>query len=157
MRKNLDFQTRRDELLKAFEATKEVVLSTCSANRVTSRVVSTACHEDKIYFLSWEHHVKCLQIRDNPQVAFCHANIQIEGNASILGNSLDRENIAYSEKYKVKQPGIFEAFTKFQGMVIVEVSITKIRSYVQENGEYCLDCLNFAEKKAYRENMKIGV
>lgn len=155
MQENLEFETRRNELLKSFEAVKEMVLSTCSNNRVTSRVVSTACHGDKIYFLSWDHHVKCLQIRDTPRMAFCHENIQIEGIASIKGNPLDEKNIAYSEKYKEKQPAIFEIFTKFKGMVIIEVSIIQIRSYIQKNGEYYLDCLNLAEKTAYRENMKV--
>lgn len=155
MQENLEFETRRNELLKSFEAAKEMVFSTCSNNKVTSRVVSTACHGDKIYLLSWDHHVKCLQILDNPSVAFCHENIQIEGIANIKGNPFDEKNIAYSEKYKEKQPAIFEIFTKFKGMVIIEVSILQIRSYVQDNGEYYLDSLNFIEKTAYRKNMKV--
>lgn len=155
MKKILDFNIRQNELLQSFEAATEMVLSTCSDNRVTSRIVSTACCGDKVYFLSWEHHVKCHQIHDNPRVAICHGNIQIEGIADIKGNPLAEANMIYSQKFKMKQPRIFDIFTQFKGMILIEVSITSIRSYVQADGEHYLDCLDFTQKTAYRENMKI--
>lgn len=155
MQENLNFETRRNEIIGSFGVAKEMVLSTCSNNRVTSRVVSTACHGDKICFLSWSHHTKCLQIQENSSVALCYNNIQIEGTASIKGDPFEKKNIVYSEKYKEKQVDLFEVFSKFKGMVIIEVSITSIRSYVKDSGRYYLDCLNFEEKTAYRENMEV--
>jgi hypothetical protein len=45
-----DFDVVSAEKLKMLEDVKEMVLSTCSGNHVTSRVVSTACRGTKILF-----------------------------------------------------------------------------------------------------------
>ena len=57
--KDLNFAEFRSELFHTLDNIKEIVLSTTSQNRVTSRVVSCACYGPKIYFLSWDHHTKC--------------------------------------------------------------------------------------------------
>jgi hypothetical protein len=153
--KNLDFRTLSNEKLKALADVKEMVLSTSSDNRVTSRVVSTSCHGRKIIFLSWGHHTKCVQIRANNNVALCYDRIQIEGIASLKGNPLDIKNEVYAQIYRKQQPLYFEKFTKFKGMEIVEVEIKYIACWVKEESRYFLDHLDFEKAVAYRENVEL--
>jgi hypothetical protein len=150
----LDFNTISNEKLKALADVKEMVLSTSSDNRVTSRVVSTSCHGRKILFLSWGHHTKCAQIRANNKVALCHDRIQIEGIASIKGDPLDIKNEVYAVLYKKQQPLYFEKFTKFKGMEIVEVEIKHITCWVKEESKYFLDHIDFEKEVAFRENVQ---
>jgi len=72
---HLDFDAASAEKLKMLENMKEMVLSTCSGNHVTSRVVSTACRGTKILFASFRNNTKCYQITENPNVAFCFGNM----------------------------------------------------------------------------------
>lgn len=153
--KDLNFAEFRSELFHTLDNIKEIVLSTTSQNRVTSRVVSCACYGPKIYFLSWDHHTKCRQIRENPQVALCHETLQLEGIAKIKGDALATENQHYAEKYRAKQPRIFDLFTPFEGMTLVEVTITSITSYpIKETEDYYLDHIDFSEGTAFRSYMK---
>ncbi len=153
--KPLDFDELSKEKLRSLENVKEIVLSTSARDRVTSRVVSCSCQGNKVYFLSWDHHTKCIQILENPRVAFCHETLQIEGIASIKGNALAPENSVYAEKYKQKQARIFDIFTKFEGMAIIEVTITSITSYpIDEHEDYYLDHIDFDKKVAFRTYMK---
>ncbi|MBP2643395.1 MAG: hypothetical protein H6Q67_1282 [Firmicutes bacterium] len=150
----LDFDKLSNEKIRILENVKEMVLSTSAKDRVTSRVVSCSCHGTKIYFLSWSHHTKCLQILENPYVAFCHETLQMEGIASIKGNPLDPENSIYADKYKCKQAKLFDTFTKFDGMVLIEVDIKLITSFPVTEKEYFLDRIDFDQKIAYRTHMR---
>jgi general stress protein 26 len=51
-----------------------MVLGTSCDDRVTVRTVDYASDRLDIYFLSWQHHTKCEQIRKNPNVASCIDN-----------------------------------------------------------------------------------
>ena len=153
--KPLNFEEFSKELFRRLENVKEMVLSTSARDRVTSRVVSCSCHGNKVFFLSWGHHTKCMQISENPRVAFCHETLQIEGMASIKGNALASENAVYAEQYKQKQASIFDVFTKFEGMTLIEVTITSITSYpINEHEDYYLDHIDFDKKVAFRSYMK---
>ena len=99
-KKDLDFEQALQEKLNILSMVPAVVLSTCSKNRVTSRVVDIACCDNTIYFLTWRHHTKCVQIMENPKVAMCHKNLQIEGLAEIKGSPLLESNKIHSDKNK---------------------------------------------------------
>ena len=58
-----------NEYLKKLGEAKDIVLSMCAGDRVTSRTVSCACFGEEILFLNWGHHTKCKQISENPNVA----------------------------------------------------------------------------------------
>ena len=154
-KKDLDFERAFQEKIKILETAKQAVLSTCSNERVTSRVVDIACCDNTIYFLTWSHHTKCLQIKENPKVAICYGNLQIEGLAEIKGSPLLGSNKIYSDKYKEKQPNLYDQFVKFNGMVIVKVDITSIHSWEdwdQESRGFFIGIIDILKKIAFRIN-----
>lgn len=65
------------------------MLATSRDERVTARTVSHATKGLYFYILSWDHHEKILQIKENLNVALARDNISIEGVAEILGKPLD--------------------------------------------------------------------
>ena len=154
-KKDLDFNQTLQIKLDSLRTAKKIVLSTCSNNRVTSRVVDCACHDKTIYFLTWSHHTKCTQIKENPNVALCYENLQIEGVAEIKGNPLLETNKAHSNKYREKQPEIYDEYVKYNGMVIVKVDIGSIHSWEgrQDGGSgYFLDIVDISKKIAFKLN-----
>jgi len=96
-KEKLDFEQVRDEKVRFLENHRWMVLATSYNDRVTARTVDYASDGLDIYFLSWQHHTKCAQIKGNPRVASCIDNVQIEGKAEILGSPLDEKNKEYAE------------------------------------------------------------
>ena len=154
-KKNLNFTETLQTKLNLLEGAQEIVLSTCLNNHITSRLVDCASYETSIYFITWGHHTKCTQIHQNPKVAFCFRNLQLEGVAKILGNPLLESNHEHSERFKTKQPETFHRFAKYDGMVLVKADIHSIHSwegwYDDENG-FFLDIVDLINKKAFRIN-----
>jgi hypothetical protein len=148
---NLDFDTVSREKLKLLEEGKDIVLSTCCGNHVTSRVVSTACRGTTIVFLSFGHNTKCVQMRENSNVALCWNNFQIEGVATIKENLLDEENAELMALYKEKQPFYYETAPKLKGMLLVVVEIKRL-IYNPPN-TFLLDRIDFESRTAYRDTM----
>jgi len=152
-KKNLNFKQILQTKLDFLSTAKEIVLSTCSNDRVTSRAIDCACNDKTIYFLTWSHHTKCIQIKENPNVALCYKNLQIEGVAHIKGNPLLEINKAHSNQYRAKQPEIYDEFIKYDGIVIVMVDIRSIHSWEGwqdgSNG-YLLDIVDISKEIAFR-------
>jgi uncharacterized pyridoxamine 5'-phosphate oxidase family protein len=148
---DLDFDTVSKEKLQPLEDFKEMVLSTCSGNQVTSRVVSTACRGTMIVFLSFGHNTKCVQMRENPNVAICWNNFQIEGVASVKENLMDAENAELMALYKEKQPYYYNATPKLKGMLLVSVEIKRLT--FNPPNTFFLDRIDFEKHTAYRDTM----
>ena len=145
-----DMKTILEEKFRLLNEAKEIVLSTCSGRTVTSRIVSCACNDDEVLFLSWKHHTKCKQIQDNHTVALCYKNLQVEGTAEILGDPHDIKNDVYSQKFKRKQEDIFEQFSKLPGMILVKISVQRIKSWNRDNDGYCIDHIDLVKNKYER-------
>lgn len=76
----LDFEKVKEEKAKFLDSHHAIMLATSSGNRVTARTVTYASKGLDIYFMSWNHHKKCVQIKGNPRVALCRDNLSIEGS-----------------------------------------------------------------------------
>jgi hypothetical protein len=135
---------------KRLREVRDIVLSTSAGSRVTSRVVSCACCGEEIFFLSWGHHTKSKQIAQNPNVALCHSNIQLEGQAKILGNPLDPENKIDLEKYKERQPTMFEGFAKIPGMQLIKVTLSAITSWTKDDKSSYIDHIDLKKRDYQR-------
>jgi general stress protein 26 len=61
-----------------------MVLATSHNDRVLARNVLVASDGLDLYFFTWKHSRKCMQIQKNPKVALCKDKVQIEGVAEIL-------------------------------------------------------------------------
>jgi general stress protein 26 len=146
----LDFESALREKHKKIADVKEMVLSTCADNHVTSRVVTVACFENTVYFLSWKHHTKCIQITRNPLVSFCHDNLEMNGTAVLHGDPKAESNKEIAEKYKLKQPLIYRYFSRIEGMIIVEVKISYIKAWLKEESGYFIEYIDIPNCKAFR-------
>ena len=92
---------------------------------------------------------------ENPIVAICYGNLQIEGLAEIKGSPLLESNKIYSDKYKEKQPNLYDQFVKFDGMVIVKVDITSIHSWEnwdEESKGFFIGIIEIPKKIAFKIN-----
>lgn len=146
----IDFQSALREKYDRLADVKEMVLSTCANNQVTSRIVSVACFENIVYFLSWGHHIKCIQIAQNPLVSFCYDNLQMNGTAIMHGDPRAESNVIMAEKYKSKQPRIFQNFAPLEGMIIVEAKISYIKAWISKDMEFFIEHIDILKGKAYK-------
>ena len=154
MKKELDYERIREEKIRFLENHHAIVLATSLNNRVTARTVTYATKGLEIYFMSWGHHKKCVQIIGNPKVALVKHNVNIEGIAEILGNPLDEKNKEYAGIYKKKLPRDFGGFAHQPGMVMVKVTPTFIVSMVRIDNRLYLEHLDLENKIAYLKKLE---
>jgi general stress protein 26 len=145
----INFQTALQEKYDRLSNVKEMVLSTCADNHVTSRLVSVACFENIIHFLSWKHNTKCIQIAQNPLVSFCYDNLQMNGTAVMHGDPRAESNAIMADRYKSKQPRLFKHFAPLEGMIIVEAKISYIKAWISKNMEFSIEHIDIPKCKAY--------
>jgi len=149
LKMELDFQKVREEKIRFLDSHHVIVLATSFDDRVTARTVTYASKGLEVYFLSWGHHKKCVQIRGNPRVALCRDNLTMEGSAEILGNPLDEKNKEYAEIYRNKLPRDFEGFARIPGFAIVKVTPTFVVSWVRIENRFFLEHLDLENKRAF--------
>jgi len=147
------YESTKNRVIEFLANKRAIVLATSQDGRVTARTVSMASEGLDVYFMSWGHHTKCVQIRDNPRVALCRDHVQIEGLAEILGSLLDEGNTRYAEMLRTKYPGDYEMFARQPGMVIVKVVPSTITIFGKEGDGFHLDCLNLKDKTLRRKGM----
>jgi general stress protein 26 len=151
----LDFEQTLQAKLNRLKSAGDMVLSTSLDNKVTSRMVTCACEGRTVVFLSWKHHTKCLQIAKNQHVALCYENLQIQGLADIMGSPFSENNKVYADLLKEKISGIYKRFSRYKGMVIVKIEITRIHSWEdwhQQEGSYVIDIVDLEKRTAYKVN-----
>jgi pyridoxine/pyridoxamine 5'-phosphate oxidase len=146
----IDFEKYGNEKLKKLESAKEMVLSTSSNNgKVTSRVISVSCVNDKILFMSLGTNTKAIQMLENPSVSLCYQNLTIEGKARMLGDALDEAYMDTINQYKRHQAENYKTFSIQPGMKLFEIQITGI-SECSANGECFAEWVDYTNQKAYR-------
>jgi general stress protein 26 len=145
----LDYQSVRQEKIRLLSNHMLAVLATSHNDIVTARTVDYASKGLDIYFLSWEHHTKCAQIKANHRVALCIDNLQIEGRAKILGSPLDAKNSKAADIYRLKLPIMFNDFASRPGMVIVKVIPDSIVSFLRSGSRRYWEHLDLSNKTAH--------
>ncbi len=145
----MHFEKLREEKVRFFEDHHTIVLATSSDDKVAARTVSYATQGLDFYILSWDHHEKILQIRENPNVALARDNISIKGVAEILGKPLDEKSRKGAEIIKKKRPKEFEIFSHIPGMIVIKVTPTYIKSWVRIDNKFFIEHLDLEKKQAY--------
>lgn len=112
-----------------------LVLATSFENKVTARNVSCIILNNKIYFQTDKTFIKFHQISNNPKIAFCKDNIQIEGIANIKGHPLNKENSVFLDTYKKYYSNSYANYSHLKNEVVIEVEILFITMWVYENGK----------------------
>jgi general stress protein 26 len=153
VRRELDYKQKREEIIRFLESEDNaiMVLATSCNDRVLARNVLIANNGLDIYFFTWEHSRKCIQIQKNPRVALCKDNVQIEGVAAILGNLLDENSKEYTDIIRNRHPGAIENWEHQPGMVIARVRPTSIIIGVSVDDEPYLEFLDLENEIAYAE------
>ena len=152
-RKELDFEEKKKEVIR-FLASKEnatMVLATSYDERVLARNVLVASNGLDLYFFTWKHSRKCMQIEKNPKVALCKDRVQIEGVAEILGNLPDESVKKYTDVMRDKFPEAIKLWERRPGMVIVRVRPTVVVTGGSVDEPIHLDFLDLNNQRAYSE------
>lgn len=118
----LNYNDVKNEFLKCLSKQENIVLSTCSKNKVTSRMMCFANDGFVIYLLTGKRSNKCKQIEENENVSLCIDNIQIEGKARIIGNPMEENNMYVSKIFKNKHTVYYERFAYFKSATLIEVN-----------------------------------
>jgi|GEM_PF-124060 len=118
-----------DEVETALEENKTIILSTCADNRVTIRPMSHVNEGLTVYFQTGENYLKTLQIKANPNVAFCIGTYEVEGTATIIGHPLDEANAFFIQKLKEKHNNAFERWSSVPNQVVIKVEIDLVRQW----------------------------
>jgi general stress protein 26 len=152
-RKELDFEEKKKHLIKFLKLKKNrhMALATSSDDVVQARVVLIASKGLDIYFFTWKHSRKCMQIVKNPRVALCKDIVQVEGIAEILGALSDRKVEKFTKIMRDKYPDAIENWEQEPGMVLLRVKPTFAVTSASSNGGTWIDYLDLTAKKAYSE------
>jgi general stress protein 26 len=112
--KELNYKEKKEELIRFLESkdSETMVLATSHNDRVLARNVLVASDGLNLYFFTWKHSRKCMQIQKNPKVALCKDKVQIEGVAEILGGLLDEKTKKYTDILRRKFPGAIEEWER---------------------------------------------
>jgi hypothetical protein len=95
---------------------------------------------------------KYQQIEQNPKVALCDSNVQVEGVAQIEEHPLAETSAAFSELYQMHHPGSFRTYSHLRDNVVIEVEpkLVTFWKYDSEGLPY-REFLYVSERRAKRE------
>jgi hypothetical protein len=137
-----------DELAKDHH----IILSTMTDNTVRSRLVDFVHRELSIGFFSWIGTRKIHDMMNNPQVALCVNNVQIEGKAGIY-IECDNGCKPLLEVYQQQLPDLYEKFHALSGTCFVVVEPTMYILMKYEQASLFLYHLDVVRNKAYRKKL----
>ncbi len=155
MRKKLNYGAIVGEIVEILNGNKDIVLATSFNDRVTARTVSFTNNDLIIYFMSWVHNKKIEQIKKNPKVALCLRNLQIEGEAQILGFSYEEKNKNNLEIFKKKFSEFWiNTFSAIREMVTVKIVPNAIVKFENINKRFQLQVINVKNKTAFQMRLE---
>ncbi|MBR6090302.1 MAG: pyridoxamine 5'-phosphate oxidase family protein [Anaerolineaceae bacterium] len=108
----MDLDTALLKFWREFGDHRLMVLSTSLQDVVTSRMISAAAIDRKLFFQTDTGSRKYAQLKENPHAALCIDNIQIEGICRETGHPA--EDPAFCELYKKSFPGSYDRYTNLQ-------------------------------------------
>lgn len=147
----IDYNGLKTEVEGIFKGNKEIVLSTCVENKVTSRTMSYIYMDQCFYFLTHDKSMKFKQIQKNSQVSLCLNNIQIEGHTEIKGHPFIESNKIISESFTESYNDFFKRFAHMKNAVFVEVKINDIKIWKLEDKKDYFYCLDLPKERAFRK------
>jgi len=131
----LNFNNELEKIFSQIGNSKELPLATSCKNYTTVRIVSCIILNNKIYFQTGTDLLKYEQILENNNVALCYINIQIEGNANIIGKTNKKNNNEIMEIYKKYFKNSYETYSNLENEVLIEIIPKKIIKWDYENGK----------------------
>lgn len=147
------FWEEYNKFLSEFGEGRKMVLSTSQGGRVSSRMMSIVLINGLFYFQTDMTMKKYGQLRENPNVALCIDNIQIEGKCEEIGHPLKNE--AFCERFKECFKGSFDAYTALGNECLFAVKPTYIERWIYNDGVPYIESFD-VEAQTYEINRYIG-
>jgi len=151
---DISYNALLEETIEALTTHKIWVLATSAHDHVTARSMSIVNDGLTIYFQTHRSFIKYRQIEHNKNVALCHNNIQIEGEAIIRGNVLNGSNDTFLELYQRDHAESYRVYGKLEGQVVIEVKPTKVTYWKYIDHIPYKDILDIVNTQAIREEQE---
>ncbi len=148
----LNYTDLENEVLDLMEHNRTMVFATGSSQRVTARMMSVIHVGLTVYFQTSRDSIKYAQLKENPHVALCAANIQVEGLATVGSHPMADESTFFADLYQKYHRGSFITYSRLPGNVVVGVEPTLITLWKYDDaGQPFRDYLNVEARTAFRE------
>lgn len=138
------FQERICDFFNELGEARKMVLSTSSKENVSSRMMSVVQKNGIFYFQTDSKFRKFQQIKENPNVALCIDNFQIEGICKELGHPL--KNIDFCRLYQKNFKNSFNNYTNLENEILFEVNPIFIERWIYKNGKPFIETFYIAQK-----------
>ncbi len=146
----LPYHELEEETINFIGQANRMVLATCAQSRVTARTMSVINRGLVICFQTDLEYTKTGQIRQNPNVAPCAGNMQLEGTARFAGPPL--ADPWFAENYRRVHERAFQKYSHLESDVIIEVEPRLVTFWKYDAGHNPYrDYLDLVERRAYRE------
>lgn len=139
-----EFESKIKEFFYNIGNHKTMVLSTSFNDKVTSRMMSVILFDEKFYFQTDMTFRKYEQMKNNPNVALCIDNIQVEGICREIGRPQD--NSDFCRLYQENFSGSYELYSGLQNERLFEIIPTYIQKWIYEDGKPFVEALDFENK-----------
>lgn len=143
------FDCESKKFFEQFENHQKMVLSTSLNNKVTSRMMSIIILDRKFYFQTDITFRKYEQIQNNPYVALCINNIQIEGLCKQIGSPSDNET--FCKLYHKYFPSSYEHYTNLENERLFVINPLYIQKWIYDKDESFIEILDFEHKKYFKK------
>lgn len=148
---SLDYSLMETEIAEALENTGSIVLATGAGGHVTARSMSPVNIGMDVYMQTDRRFMKTAQMLENPTVALCAGNMQIEGVAEFLGHPMDQQNTRFCELFSKKHRGSFERYSAMEEEVVFVVRPVTVTLWKYVDGRPCRDKMNVEHRTVVRE------
>jgi len=155
MREEPDFEKIRSEILTLFSENRGMILATSLNDRVTARHISFVNEDLDIYFTSWDHNKKIIQMKGNPNVALNLNNVQIEGKAEVFTCVFDEKFKDIQDLFRSKFGAVWlDRFSHIKELILVKVIPEKIVKFETINKRFQLQNVDCKNKKVYQMRLE---
>lgn len=141
-----DFRERYARFLAEFGPGRTMVLSTAQEGQVSSRMMSVVQQDGVFYFQTDKTFRKYGQLLQNPRVALCIDNIQIEGRCEEIGHPLEAP--FFCSLYQTCFPGSYRKYSALQNERLFAVRPTAVERWLYRDGDPFLERFDL-EQQAY--------
>lgn len=130
---------------------QKMALATSSNNRVTVRTMSFILENEKLYFQTDINFTKFQQIKNNPLVAVCWNNIQLEGICNILGHPFETKNLSFKKAFEKYYKGSYEKYSHLNNEVVVEIAPILVTIWGYDDEKPYREFFDFNNRSYYKE------
>ena len=141
------FKEKYEAFLAEFIKGKTMVLSSSANNKVSSRMMSIVSYNGLFYFQTDKTLRKYTQLINNPHIALCSANIQIEGICAEIGHPTD--NPLFCKVYKECFNSSFNKYSSLKNERLFVVKPIYVERWIYIDTAPFIETF-YIEKEEYR-------